>query len=531
MPRLLMDVLVAPIAAAALGLSLSSCSGSSTLLTTSAAVSASATHPVTRLGIQTAHYKLSATTLFMGGTGQPMIVSTATPEFIGSQAHTIYERFVGPSGLCSGVGTGCTQVAIYTPESLAPLVGDLPFGESVAAGLDLLDNCLRGAGCIATPSPFTSTGTHVLTDTSYVIVGESQSAVISSHLKTNLIANPATERTVSFILLSNVERPNGGVLQRFVGTYLPSLDIRFCGATPTNSPRSAPMVTVDIASQYDGFADFPNNPLNLLAFLNAVMGAVLLHPAALGFKGNSELQGQYEDTTYYLQPTRLLPLLMPVSRIPVVGHFLALALDAPLRVLVETGYDRTINPGMPTPTDFSYFPDPIVTLLNLAVAIPTGWDDAIADLTGDPANRPFRTSPQSVYGVGGPPVDTGAVDPYGPPIPAPATTPAALEVSSGGDMTAAAPTSDNRGGLRDAAASVKQSRRLERVSLGAALRSRPSTPLQMNPATATPVKSAQSLWGGDGRSELRSGAAHDIRGYRAWKSRGASPMVLRHSQL
>lgn len=494
----------------------------STQLVTGSSIQAGLTTP----------YGLSATTLFMGGTGQPMIVPADTPEFIGLHAYKIYNRFVGPSGLCAGGEAGCTQVAVYTPESLAPLIGDLPFGESVAVGRQLLDNCVRGVGCIATPAPFTTTGTQVLTDTSYVIVGESQSAVISSHEKADLIANPATERTISFILLSNQNRPNGGVLERFVGAYWPLLDIRFNGATPTNSPRSAPMITVDIAGQYDGWSDFPNNPLNLLASLNALMGTVFLHPAMLGFGGSPELQGQYEDTTYYLQPTRLLPLLVPTSRIPVIGHLLALALDAPLRVLVETGYDRTINPGMPTPANFCYFPNPVETLLNLAVAIPTGWDDAVAYLAGDPANRPFRTSPQPIYGVGGPPVNAGAVDPYGPPIPAAAITPVPLAVSADASMTAAAPTSGSRGGLRSAADSVRQPQASGRFGRGgAAIGRRPPAPLRGNPATTTSVKSTPSSLGGDGRSGPRSEAAQGVWGYRALKSAGASPLEFRHSQL
>ena len=104
---------------------------------------------------------------------------------------------------------------------------------------------------------------------------------------------------------------------------------------------------------------------------------------------------------------------MPLAQIPVIGMPLAKALDAPLRVLVETGYDRTINPGQPTPARLLYFPNPIATAINVAAAIPTGWDDAISFVSGDPANRPFGTKSPGLYGVGGPPVYAGAVDPYG----------------------------------------------------------------------------------------------------------------------
>ena len=51
-------------------------------------------------------------------------------------------------------------------------------------------------------------------------------------------------------------------------------------------------------------------------------------------------------------------------------------------------------------------------MTHVAAAIPTGWYDAISYITNDPLNRPFRTLPQPVYGVGGPPVYAGAIDPY-----------------------------------------------------------------------------------------------------------------------
>jgi hypothetical protein len=171
-----------------------------------------------------------------------------------------------------------------------------------------------------------------------------------------------------------------------------------------------------VARQYDPASDFPTNPLNLLANLNALVGFIYVHPEKNYFDaGTPQLQGRYQDTTYYLIPTTTLPLLMPLEAIPVIGPPLAVTLDPPFQVLVETGYDRTINPGQPTPAKYLYFPNPIKTAIDFVVAIPTGWDNGIAQITGNPANRPFHTTPQPTYGVGGPPVYAGEVDPYGEP--------------------------------------------------------------------------------------------------------------------
>ena len=188
----------------------------------------------------------------------------------------------------------------------------------------------------------------------------------------------------------------------------------------TNSPDvpNYTLTTVDVAHQYDLISDFPTNPLNVLADLNGLLGFIYFHPELSYFAADDiELQGQYQDTTYYLEPAETVPLLKPLESIPIIGPPIAAALDPPLRVLIEAGYDRTINPGQPTPAKWLYIPNLIKTAVNFLVAIPTGWDNAIAEITGNPANRPFGTAVPGPYGVGGPPVDSGAVDPYGPPTP------------------------------------------------------------------------------------------------------------------
>ena len=373
--------------------------------------------PVAEISPTIRDYQPTGTSLIMGGTGVPLSIPPDTPDLIGSEVNSTYSDFIETSGLCVGGNVGCRLAAVYTPEQLWPLLGTMPFGQSVAVGQQLLHNCLTGAECITTEFPYTTTGPTTMTDSNYVVVGESQSSVISTYEKRYLIAHPIAGTSVSFILISNQNRPNGGILQRFVGSYIPVLDIVFDGATPTGSPQPTPLTTVDIATQYDGWADFPTNPLNLLADLNAVVGMLLLHSTFRSFVGEPQLQGQYQDTTYYLQTPSVVPLLLPLTQIPLIGRPLADALDPFVRVLIETAYDRTVNPGAPTPANYLYFPDPVKTLINLAVAIPTGLDNAIADITGDLANRPFGTSPAPPFGVGGPPVDVGAIDPYGPPTP------------------------------------------------------------------------------------------------------------------
>ena len=382
-------------------------SGTLAALTATANVPPSAIAPVPML---------AATALYMGGTGHPLSIPEDTPAYIAEYISWAYNDFVGPSALCTGGDAGCAQIAVRTPAAFWPVTGlkAQRFDPSVAAGVTNLDNCLRGVACTVTDPPYVSTVSRMLTDTSYTVFGYSQSATVASIQKSNLIAHPPTGR-VSFVLEANPNRPNGGVLERFVGVYIPLLRVTFNGATVTNSPQPTPLTTVDVVHQYDPIGDFPLNPLNLLADLNSLMGFAYEHPEEGA--GTPVLQGQYQDSTYYLIPTQTLPLLRPLTIVPFVGPLIATVLDPPLRVLVEAGYNRTINPGAPTPAQYLYFPNPITTTVNFLAAIPNGLDNGIAYLTGDPANRPFHTTPQGPYGVGGPPVNAGSVDPYSPPTP------------------------------------------------------------------------------------------------------------------
>lgn len=374
--------------------------------------------PPGRAGGHVRHFSTDAVSLAVAalvnsGTGTVLSVGPSTPEFIADYVEQTNRDFIEPTGFCDPDPRGCTPVAVYTPEQLAPLTGlnDLDFDDSVAAGLANLGNCVRGEECVLTPPPYTRTSVELVSERAMVVYGISQSAVIASLLKAELINGPLTEGAVDFVLSANPARPNGGILARFPGAYIPIVGISFTGATPTNSSRADPMLTVDVSRQYDFWTDFPVDPLNLLAVVNAVLGGVYLHHTSVLTDGPPQLQGYYQDTTYSMTPTALLPLVTPLAAVPLIGMPLALALDAPLRVLVETGYLRTVNPGDPTSARI-LFNNPLKTLADVAVAIPTGWDDAISYITNDPNNRPFRTAPQPMFGVGGPPVYTGAVDPY-----------------------------------------------------------------------------------------------------------------------
>lgn len=239
--------------------------------------------------------------------------------------------FAFTTAMMTGAGRPAPEADDFTfvdyPATIGPFsnggFGDPSWGASVARGIAALGE---------QPQPG---------DT---VFGFSQGAVVATAYKRDHPGNG-----VNYVLVENPGRPNGGIFERFRGLYIPLLNVKFDGATPVvRDPQAGGGTTVDIARQYDGWADFPKYPLNLLATANAVLGIVYLHgdtqdldESALADidKTDPRYYQQHGDTTYYLIPTTRLPLLMPLGGL--VPKTVLDKLDAPLRALIETGYDRS----------------------------------------------------------------------------------------------------------------------------------------------------------------------------------------------
>ena len=362
--------------------------------------------------------QLTATTaLIMGGTGHPLV--DESPDFVGQFVRGALDLFIAPTGALRSDPTDPNSyrlATVHTPENFWPVYGTDIFDRSVATGVGNLGNCLQGrTSCQA------SYVTDGVADTSdYVTFGYSQSARIASIAKRNLIAQyrnadgtwtPVVDANgaplrASFVLIGNPNRPNGGILQRFAGLHIPVLGVTFDGATPTDScdGTDCRFRTVDIAWQYDGWADFPQRPLNLLADLNALAGIIYLHPNYTVSAADAVYQGTTGDTAYFLLPTARLPLLMPLARLGVPAPILDV-LDAPLRVIVEWAYDRDVNPGDPTRATLTDPNNPAAMVRNLLAAIGVGVDDGLQSAG---FGRPLGTTPAGPFGVGGapPPANT-----------------------------------------------------------------------------------------------------------------------------
>jgi hypothetical protein len=198
---------------------------------------------------------------------------------------------------------------------------------------------------------------------------------------------------VHFVLVGDTANPDGGLLERFdvpVGSdpSVPSFGVTFGDATPDN------LYPTDVYTlEYDGFADFPQYPIDPLSDLNAFAGMIYEHLTYLDL-GSGQIQNALPlETTgdtltdYYMIQVQDLPLLDPLQLIPVVGNPLADLLQPDMKVLVNLGYG-SITDGWSqgpanVPTPFELFPTNInwaEVLTALENGAQQGIQTAIADL-------------------------------------------------------------------------------------------------------------------------------------------------------
>jgi len=347
-----------------------------------AAVTASVTVAVT----------LTATALIVPGTTVP------NPATVPGYMENAVDYYISPTTeSCSVVCTTepVPYIAQFWPfpwEGWGGLTG-AKLDESVASGVAQLTSDLVGTHNPSIQNPV-------------VVFGYSQGATVASIEKAQLSRLPAQDQAaINFVLIGNPNRPNGGLFERLAafGT-VPILDATFGQPTPTNTAMS----TVDVAFQYDGVADFPLYPVNLLAVLNATAGFWYIHgsylapnsrdpaglpngltadelDAAIADPANQQhLAGS--DTTYVLIPTPNLPLLQPLREFGAFTHteFLTTPLidliQPALRVLIETGYDRSLPYGQPAPFRLIPLVNPITLTVDLVNAIGQGIHDAARDV-------------------------------------------------------------------------------------------------------------------------------------------------------
>jgi hypothetical protein len=267
---------------------------------------------------------------------------------------------------------------LTTPEGLYPVTGvnTLPIDSSAALGEKALDHEIMEQ---------ITQGNHV------EVFGYSQSSLISSMEMSQLAANGVPSTDVNFILVGDPNNPNGGMLERFVGLTIPSFGATFNGATPSD------LYPTDIyTNEYDGFADFPRYPINLLSDLNALLGIAYDHATYLDpLPGSMQIDlGTFGETTYFMNTDPTLPLIDPLQIIPVIGKPLYDLMEPDLRILVNLGYG-SITEGWDSqnppdvPTEFGLWPTNI-NPSDLTTALVNGAQQGFTDFVKDLQSPSFN---------------------------------------------------------------------------------------------------------------------------------------------
>lgn len=226
--------------------------------------------------------------------------------------HVLYEQ---------GIFSDPDPTGIRYPAQLWPIRGKLTLDESVAVGVANLDAALQ-----ASEGPVT-------------VVALSQGAVVVNNEKRALMAQPNPPTDISFVTIGDPSNSDGGLFAKLPPVHIPILDV-----TISRPPIETPYDTTEIVHEYDGFADFPDNPFNLLADLNAFAGVIYEHPNKSGVDltdprnvvtvSTNSLGG---TTTHILVPTDELPLTRPLRALGVPDRVVD-RLDRPLRRIINTGY-------------------------------------------------------------------------------------------------------------------------------------------------------------------------------------------------
>lgn len=316
--------------------------------------------------------RLLTDALIMGGTTQ----STPGHGFIDA----VIRDFINPARPDTYVGT-----ALTTPEQIVGI------NNSVSRGADL---ALAAIDQHETDHP----------GEAFVVFGFSQSTMVIMEVKARLAARAAAGESVPNVTFIGIGGGDWGssITSRIAGVVIPVIDFTF----RRPEPDVQPVDSIQIARQYDIFADTVQFVTNPVALANSLLGifvhldyanAVSLDPQSPNYVAGTTA---IEDgrTTYYWIPTPDLPLFAPLRLAgmpePVIDIF-----EPFFKVLVEAGYDRTVPFDKATPFQLIPTIDPITLGIQLLAATLEGANNAVKLAGGSlPGYAPLKTLLDSAAG-------------------------------------------------------------------------------------------------------------------------------------
>ncbi|MBS9535249.1 PE-PPE domain-containing protein [Mycobacterium sp. M1] len=285
----------------------------------------------------------------------------------------IMDGFITPEHPFEGQPTfdGYTPVSVFTPET--------DYGAGLTQGVADLNTAI----------------TKALADGGNAVVfGYSMSASVATQELIDLAKLPPGEAPspdhLRFVLLEDLNGPNGGFFTRIPGSGMPAM--------PDDSPYHTDIYNIE----YSGGSDLPQYLWNPFAVANAMAGYLDLHtaylanfptttfdPAAIQDAVQLPTSAADINTDYFLIPTQDLPLLAGWRTIPGIGNAMADLIQPDLRVLVDLGYDRSGDADVVTPGTFTVPNIDWDTVMhNLELGAQQGYTAFLIDLGMSKAEMP-----------------------------------------------------------------------------------------------------------------------------------------------
>ncbi|MCH9701787.1 MAG: PE-PPE domain-containing protein [Actinomycetia bacterium] len=241
------------------------------------------------------------------------------------------------------VGTAAADVPVF--DALPPGAARVLTVDTLTAGGNADDLrgvvCAAPRVCTAVPYPYLNRPAGVVAldgalrtyaSEQQIVYGYSQGARVAKdwldqYAGTEDALSPSA---LSFILIGNPGRKYGGSRVK-LGEMTPDAEYN----------------VLDVSRQYDLSSDTPDNPLNLLAMINAYAGFSSIHVdyEDVDIYDPANYVWKEGNTTYVFVPTERLPMLGFLYSLGLAGF--ADSLDTFLRPQIEKAYDRSYLPAEP----------------------------------------------------------------------------------------------------------------------------------------------------------------------------------------
>lgn len=193
----------------------------------------------------------------------------------------------------------------------------------------------------------------------------SQGGDVCSQTNDQLRAEGYDQSNVTYIMLGSVSNADGGLKVRIPrfgnGIFIPGPGVTLGVATPTTGSDAT---IIQVSYEYDGFARAPEYPINVLAVVNAAVGALLYH-------------GNYRDADPYAPDNivsttpdgRITNIVIPAREVPLltVAKYLGLpqsvvdVINPMLKAIIDTAYSPIPEGQGAYPTEavsFKLLPSP-----------------------------------------------------------------------------------------------------------------------------------------------------------------------------